>query len=279
MANISDNDLKLLNSAMMQLERPGLANKLANAVGTPIEKLLDRLPESIQGQIDGVTEEALMKALRVAVKTLGQGGAEPPWKMTHKVIATLSGATGGLFGAPALFAELPVTTVIMMRSIADIARSEGEDLRDPAVCLACLEVFALGSGGRQTPDKALEIVGDSEHEAEFIHATYFMARAALAQQVTAAAEILAKGSTAQGGTLARLISRIASRFGIAVSEKAAAQAVPIIGAIGGGLINMLFIDHFQDVAEAHFTVRRLERQYGEQQVRQEYERLAERLRR
>jgi hypothetical protein len=97
----------------------------------------------------------------------------------------------------------------------------------------------------------------------------------MAQQVTAAAEILTKGTTsASSSALTRLISRIASRFGIAVSEKAAAQAVPIVGAVGGGLINALFMDHFQNTADAHFNIRRLERTYGSDFVRAEYERLA-----
>jgi hypothetical protein len=74
--------------------------------------------------------------------------------------------------------------------------------------------------------------------------------------------------------LTRLISKIASRFGVSVSQKAAAQAVPIVGAIGGGLINALFMDHFQNTAEAHFSVRKLERTYGADVVRREYERLA-----
>ena len=94
--------------------------------------------------------------------------------------------------------------------------------------------------------------------------TYFLARAAMAQQVTAAAEVLSRGAAAEGGSaLTKLIAKIASRFGIAVSEKAAAQAVPVVGAIGGGLINALFMDHFQNTAEAHFTVRKLEREYGD----------------
>jgi hypothetical protein len=97
----------------------------------------------------------------------------------------------------------------------------------------------------------------------------------MAQQVAAAAEILTKGTTnASSSALTRLIAKIASRFGIAVSEKAAAQAVPIVGAVGGGLINALFMDHFQNTAEAHFNVRKLERKYGGELVRQEYERLA-----
>jgi hypothetical protein len=50
--------------------------------------------------------------------------------------------------------------------------------------------------------------------------------------------------------------------------------VPIVGAIGGGLINALFVDHFQNTADAHFTVRQLERKYGAAVVRSEYERIA-----
>jgi len=40
-------------------------------------------------------------------------------------------------------------------------------------------------------------------------------------------------------------------------------------------VNYAFIEHFQDVARGHFTVRRLERIYGKRLVRMEYERLAQ----
>jgi hypothetical protein len=166
-----------------------------------------------------------------------------------------------------------------MRSVADIARSKGENLADPEVRLACLEVFALGSGEQRGASQ--DVLSGSEVAQKVdpnIRASYFVARAAMAQQVTAAVEILTKGSTkASSSALTRLISQIASRFGISVSEKAAAQAVPIVGAVGGGLINALFMDHFQNTAEAHFNVRRMERQYGPELVRQEYERLAREL--
>jgi hypothetical protein len=69
----------------------------------------------------------------------------------------------------------------------------------------------------------------------------------------------------------RLVALIAARFGIVVSEKAAAQAIPIIGAAGGAIINTVFIDHYQDMARGHFTVRRLERLHGVDAVRAAYE--------
>jgi hypothetical protein len=249
---------------------------LAGVVGMPVEKLLEWLPNTIQSQINTATEEALSRALSVAMKTLNDPTMRTPWNLTHKVAVTLSGVTGGMFGAPALVIELPVTTVIILRSVADIARSKGENLADPEVRLSCLEVFALGSGDRRFGmDDILPGNELAKNEDKNIRASYFLARAAMAQQVTAAAEILTKGSTtASSSALTRLISQIASRFGISVSEKAAAQAVPIVGAVGGGLINALFMDHFQNTAEAHFNVRRLERQYGTEVVRQEFERLA-----
>jgi hypothetical protein len=46
-------------------------------------------------------------------------------------------------------------------------------------------------------------------------------------------------------------------------------------ALGGAAVNYAFIEHFQEVARGHFTVRRLERVYGKSVVRTEYERLAQ----
>ena len=62
MSQLSAKDLAILSAAVSQLERPSLAGKLAAVVGMPVEKLLGWLPESIQSQIDRVTEEALAQA-------------------------------------------------------------------------------------------------------------------------------------------------------------------------------------------------------------------------
>ena len=60
-----------------------------------------------------------------------------------------------------------------------------------------------------------------------------------------------------------------------VTQKEPAQALPIIGALGGAAVNYAFIEHFQEMARGHFTVRRLERAYGKVTVRTEYERIAQ----
>ena len=55
-----------------------------------------------------------------------------------------------------------------------------------------------------------------------------------------------------------------------VAEKIAAQAIPVIGAAGGAIVNTLFIDHFQAMARGHFIVLRLEKRYGLEAVKQAY---------
>ncbi len=68
-----------------------------------------------------------------------------------------------------------------------------------------------------------------------------------------------------------LVSEIATRFSVVVSERSAASALPVLGAVGGATVNMLFMNHFQRVARGHFAVRRLERQYGAAVVRRLYD--------
>ena len=94
-------------------------------------------------------------------------------------------------------------------------------------------------------------------------------RAALGKAVSEAAAYAAGRATAREGApaLARLVALIAERFGVVVGEKAAASFVPVVGALGGAAINVIFIDHFTDVARGHFAVRRLERLHGTVAVR------------
>ena len=129
-----------------------------------------------------------------------------------------------------------------------------------ATQLACLEVFALG--GRSEADDSAET-------------GYYATRAALASAVSEAARHIARRGLVEEGApaIVRMITAIASRFSVTVSEKFAAQSVPAIGAAGGAAINLLFINHFQDMARGHFTVRRLERKYGEIVIREEYRRI------
>jgi hypothetical protein len=93
--------------------------------------------------------------------------------------------------------------------------------------------------------------------------------------VSEAATHLAQKGMSQSGApaIVRLITLVASRFSIVVSEKAAVQAVPVVGAFSGAAINTLFIDHFQNMGRGHFIVRRLERLHGQEEIRRLYEEL------
>jgi hypothetical protein len=149
----------------------------------------------------------------------------------------------------------------MLRSIADIARREGEDLRNPESSLACLQVFALG--------------GHAD-EGNVLEGGYFAIRGLFAKSVTDAARYMAQRSMADetAPVLVRLIGQIAQRFGFTVAQKTIAQAIPLLGAATGAAVNLAFIDHFETLARGHFTIRRLERFYGPPLVRSEYERIA-----
>lgn len=70
-----------------------------------------------------------------------------------------------------------------------------------------------------------------------------------------------------------LMSRIAAYFAIPVSEKAVAESLPAVGAVTGSTLNLIFIHHFQKMAQGHFVVRRLERTYGSKAVQAAYEAL------
>jgi hypothetical protein len=253
-----NNEIQDLKQAKDLLESPKVAIRIANVLGLPIEKCIECLPESWNKNLTEVTRAALMKASNAAIFTM----KDKPYKKSsnngHKVSVIISGGVGGFFGMTAIAAELPVSTTIILRSIADIARNEGESINSPDTQIACLEVFALG--GKTNSDNASE-------------SGYFAVRAALAKSVTEASTfILERGVVEEAAPiLVKLIVRIAAYFEVQVTEKFAVQAIPTIGMIGGAVINTVFIDHFQDMARGHFIIRRLERKYGEARIRVLYE--------
>jgi len=263
------------------LEHHGIADRLTRAIGTPISASMRLLPSSVQGLIQAAVDRSLTKALDGAIHTLSPADAEQgPRLRRNQWMAGLVGAAGGAFGPAALAAELPVSTILILRSVADIARSQGEDLEKLETRLACLEVFALDSGGPASKSSGKATAGGKTPADVTEDATeigYFAVRAAMAKQVAGATKYLASATVIDHSAppLVRFISEIGKRFGVVVGQKVAAQAVPVIGAIGGALINSYFIDHYQDLARAHFTIRRLERKYGTLVVQRIYRGLQE----
>lgn len=250
-----------LKVAHEHLEHPSLAVRLSNVVGTPIEIALHLLPRTWYQYLHSAAEATIAKVLDTAIATMHIGVQPIAHDYFYQGLVIGTGAIGGFWGPWALLAELPITTTIILRSIADIARSEGESLESVNTQMACAQVFALG--GRSEEDDAADT-------------GYYGVRLALALPFAQAQQhIVEKGLADNGGpVIASLLSGVASRFGLPLSQKVAVQLVPVIGAVTGAVINTIFINHFQDVARSHFTVRRLERQYGAEVVQAAYESLS-----
>lgn len=254
-------DMADLRYAKSLLENPGFAVRLANLLGAPIEEGFRLLPQNWSRSVQNAVHRALRTALRVATTSLrSKRRGKRASVGFHRVVTGISGGIGGAFGLFALPVELPFSTTVMMRSIADIARSEGHDLRDLETRLACLEVFALGS--RSKTDDAAENA-------------YWAMRAVLASAVSEAATHIARHGLARESApaLVRFVAIVAARFGVVVSEQVAAKAIPVVGAAAGSAINVLFTSHFQSMARGHFIVRRLEQAYGPTIIREVYEQI------
>ena len=245
--------------AVDQLKRESFVARLAQMTGTPVDVTIKYLPKSVNRQLHETIKKAIVKCLDVAVNSLDvDADLGPPPAWVGKLLTGISGGLGGFFGVPALALELPLTTALMLRSIAEIARDEGEDPQSLETRLACLEVFALGSGGPN---------GKSD-----LNLQYYAVRSLLTKLTRDLSRYAMERGTfnVSSPIVGRLVGEIATRFGVAVSNRAAASLVPVIGAIGGATVNVIFTDHFQRIARGHFIVRRLEREHGAMLIRRHY---------
>jgi hypothetical protein len=243
-----------------QLEHPSLAARLSDVLASPLEEVMQLLPRDWKRWLDRSAEISMRRTLKLAVGSMSvpyrPDLAPPSRDLAHKVAAAGAGAVGGFFGPLSTLAELPFTTGLMMRSIAAIARNEGEDPHHRCETrLACVQVFALG--GRTRDDEDAEI-------------GYYGMRLTLGLHFENVMEFVGKAEGPHIPAVIQVVRAIAARFGVVVSDKVAAQMVPVAGAISGAALNLLFMKHYQDVARGHFIVRRLEREYGAERVRDAY---------
>ena len=266
----SPGDLSDLKRAVELLERPSLSMQVANAVGSPIEWSVSKLPKRVKQRIQDAVHAALHTAASAALWTMKDAPGAEASTAWHKLFVAGTGAAGGFFGWPGMIIELPVSTTAMMRSVADIARHEGFSVSELWVQAECIQVFALG--GSSSSDDAAEsgyyasrslVAEVAKHTSrELVE----IARKRAAQGIK-----MAFTSREAGNFLARLIDAVASRFGVVITEKMAMQIVPVISAATGAGLNVLFTSHYQKMARGHFIVRRLERKFGEDDVRAAYD--------
>lgn len=249
-----------LRRAVLLLETSGLASRITGLIGKPVDMLMKTLPTGAERVIHQAIDKALRHALDAALLSVDRSGLGlSRWRWLNNTLSSdwfakasvaVSGGAGGALGLPGTLVELPLTTTLVLRSIAQIGQLEGEDVAQDDFKLACLAVFALGG-----PDK-------SDDAAE---SGYFAVRLALANAIADAA------GKPLAAMLPGFLTAIAQRFAIPVTLKFSAQLAPAVGGVAGSTINYVFIDHFQDKARGHFIVRRLEREHGPETVRTAYD--------
>lgn len=253
-------ELQELRWAHTHLEHPSFAARLSSVIGVPIERTLKLLPQSWYRAIHVGAGQSIERAADVAIKTLRDDNRTKANEAEHLGLAALTGAVGGFAGPLGLLVELPVMTLLMLRAIAAAARHQGEDLAAVDARMACVEVFGLGARSRD--DDGAET-------------GYYGIRSTLSFHfggVLGSDGISAK--SLPGGM--EFLRGIASRFGVAVSDEVAARIVPAVGALSGAALNLIFMQHFQNVGKGHFIVRRLERKYGADTIRVAYAEISRR---
>lgn len=255
-------------------ENPGLFIKGVNLLAVPLEKAQRALPKPLQNKLSKAVQLSLEKALSVSLKTLSKETGRSDLKKgmesssltstLHGAATGVTGALGGLFGAPALIVELPISTMVMLRSIAKIAQDFGEDLSDPQSVLECLVVF--GFGGPKPDDDLSDTAYYSLRwtmAAGLREASAYLAGMPLKEAISS----LERGTAPQ---LLRFLEKIAALFEVRMTKKLAAQVFPVIGAAGGAAINVAFSHFFNQSARYHFGIRQLEKKYGADLIQKEF---------
>lgn len=279
MAELSDLERNFIIQAHRYLENPNFLARVTQILGRPLERGIAALPEKTKDLINQATDKALQSALKVALRSLGDQKDTHSFphdfadsleqstssRLKHGFATGVTGAVGGFFGLPALPLELPLTTTLILRSVARIADDFGANLNDRKVQMDCLFIFAMG-----TPQDKPQLVNGSQYYSTRLMFSS-MTKEALAFMATRTTQdILELITRDTAPILARFLAQVAARFQIVVTDKFVAQAVPFAGAITGSMINILFTDHFNTIAKFHYGVQRLEHIYGEEMIKATY---------
>jgi len=244
---------QLWHAAIIMADSRGLLLRLTAVFGRRIDNLRNSLSQtgqrlggaawtSLMQRAGDMIEDTLWSSYNVATFGLEilpefARPRHPRANRLHRLATAASGAASGFAGFPGVVFDIPFTTTMILRSIAQVARDSGEDLSEEATRRACLEVLAFGGPGS----------ADDETEMG-----YWATRLGVNHL-----------------TINLLIKSAAGRFGMVLSDKLMAQAVPVAGAITGGLLNYAFTEHYQNMARVHFCLRALERRTGETLVLQQ----------
>ncbi len=212
--------------------------KVISLAGTRAEGLMAHIPVAMRDRIEDVTAFGLRRCYAAANIARSNSRLPKAGKYGHRIAAVMSGGAGGFGGLASAVVELPATVSIFFAAIQKVAVEYGFDPNDEAVRLECLRVF--GSGTPLEDDDGVN--------------TAFLA-----------SRIAMTGVGAQG-----MIATIAPRLAAVLSQKLAAQAVPVLGAVTGATVNLAFITYYQELAHVRFGLLRLAKSHPEGEVMQAF---------
>jgi hypothetical protein len=231
---LSDADFeKLVEAARLYVASKSTLMTLIASASSMIDQGIRAIPDEWRIGILEKIRETLDFALRVSVTGVENEPGKASSETWYKGLTMLTGAVGGAFGLPGVMIEIPFSTGIILRSIADVGRSLGENVDDPEFRATCVEVFAYGG----------PLEDDDEADLTFL--------------------------TARLGALkaADLVAQVAVKYASTVIPKVALLSVPVTGAVLGAGLNWAYMGFYQSVARVLFLLKPIERANDRSQVR------------
>jgi len=234
---------QLWHAAILMADSRGLLMRMTALFGRRIEQMRVRIAKAgdrlgganwadFTQRAQDAVEDTLWNSYNLA--TMGLTAVprivrprRPRGNGAHRLAAAASGVASGFVGLPGVLFDIPFTTTTILRSIAEVARDSGEDITTEDTKRACMEVLAFG--GPSPVDDDTEI-------------GYWATRIGMNHLA-----------------VNLVIRSAAGRFGMILSDKLMAQAIPLAGAIAGGALNYAFTDYYQTMAQVHFCLRALDR--------------------
>lgn len=232
----SDIKDEITHLAKRQAKARGVFMQIVSFAGGQVEDGLSLLPDGVRGRVEGAAQTALSRSYSAASATRGKGRftRRLDGDRAHQVLASVSGALGGVGGLPTALAELPFATTVIFRAIQGVASAHGEDPDDPMIRAECLRVFGFGGPGKEDDGVDTSFIGSR--------------------------------LTLTGPAVQKLISTIAPKFAAVLGQKLAAKSVPLLGAIAGSAMNFSFTRYYTEIAQVHFGLRALTLEHDENAV-------------
>ncbi len=125
---LSKEHLQQIAHAQKLLASTSLASRISDYAAGPMQSALKQAPPSVKKGVDRAIERAILACLKLAIRSLKSVPSRRPQMRLASAWAGVAGGFAGAFGVAAVPLELPLTTILMLRAIAEIARHHGEDL-------------------------------------------------------------------------------------------------------------------------------------------------------